>query len=129
MYNFFCPQVPAHCKAHTALKNGTIREFPGGLVVRIWCFPCCGPGFNHWSGNGDPTSSLCMSPWPKKKKKEWHHHTLKLVCFNQTVNFLLSGSKKVESLSPSSRLLLSPHLLLLFLFILSCLGVFCLFSF
>ena len=26
-------------------------EFPGGSVVRIQCFHCCGPRFDSWSGN------------------------------------------------------------------------------
>ena len=29
------------CRGHTTC-NG--RELPGGLVVRIWSFRCCGPG-------------------------------------------------------------------------------------
>ena len=27
-------------------------EFPGGPVVRSWCFHCQGPGFSPWSGGG-----------------------------------------------------------------------------
>ena len=43
------------------------RGFPGGLVVRIWCFHCHGQGFNPWWGNWDPTS---CTPWPKFKKRK-----------------------------------------------------------
>ena len=28
----------------TYIKTSSCREFPGGVVVRIWCFPHCGPG-------------------------------------------------------------------------------------
>ena len=30
-------------------------------MVRTWCFRCCGPGFNVWSGNYDPISHVVQS--------------------------------------------------------------------
>ena len=32
-------------------------EFPGGPMLRTWCFHCCGPGFDPWLGNKDPKLS------------------------------------------------------------------------
>jgi len=29
-------------------------EFPGGLVVRTWCFPCCSPGSIPSLGTENP---------------------------------------------------------------------------
>ena len=40
-----------------------LGSFPGGLVVRIQHFHYCGPGFNPWPGNWDPTSN-CHMLWP-----------------------------------------------------------------
>ena len=45
----------------------SLREFPGGLVVRTQSSHCLQPGFNAWSGNEDPTS--CAA---KKKKRSKH---------------------------------------------------------
>ena len=54
-------------------------ELPGGLMVRIWPFHCCGPG-SIWSVNWDPTSWYCMLQTKKKKKKK-----------TQKPNFLFLG--------------------------------------
>ena len=48
--------------------NKPLREFPGGPVVRTLHFHCWGPGFDHWSGNWDPTSHAA---WPKNKAGLW----------------------------------------------------------
>ena len=31
-------------------SNYFIKEFPGSPLVKTWCFHCCGPRFNPWSG-------------------------------------------------------------------------------
>ena len=31
-------------------SNYFIKEFPGSPLVKTWCFCCCGPRFNSWSG-------------------------------------------------------------------------------
>ena len=53
---------------HTAGLSGQLvlenSELPGGPVVRTWCSPCGGPGFDPWSGNKDPASCWV---WPKRK--------------------------------------------------------------
>ena len=37
------------------------KEFPGGEVVKIQCFHCCGPGLDPWSWNKDPASHMAKS--------------------------------------------------------------------
>ena len=46
------------------------EEFPGGLVVRHWCFYCCGLGSNPGQG-----TEILQDVWcgQKKKKKENLH--------------------------------------------------------
>ena len=46
-------------KAEVNEKKTFTREFPGGLVVRIWCFHCHGPGLVCSLGTESPTSSYC----------------------------------------------------------------------
>ena len=51
----------------TLVKNQwTMRDFPGGPVVKNLCFQGKGHGFDPWSGNEDPT---CCESWPKNKKQ------------------------------------------------------------
>ena len=42
------PEIRMQTKFIKKLSTG---EFPGGPVVRIWCFHCGGCGFNPWLGN------------------------------------------------------------------------------
>ena len=41
------------------------REFPGGPVVRTWCFHCCGLG--SMPGQG---TEILQATWHGQKKKE-----------------------------------------------------------
>ena len=43
-----------------------IKEFPGGLVIRILGFQCPWTKFNPWWENWDPAS---CATWPKKEKR------------------------------------------------------------
>ena len=67
--------VFSHCVSHMAVPSlvfdfqnlSIIWEFPGGLVVRILGFHCCGPGFDPWLGNGDPASHAARQNKNKNK--------------------------------------------------------------
>ena len=49
------------------------REFPGGLVVRTWCFPGYGPGSISGLGTEIPHEATTADDGRKrKKKKEWN---------------------------------------------------------
>ena len=43
-------------------------DFPGGLVIKIPCFHCRGPGFDPWSGNKVPHATQHGKIKKKKKK-------------------------------------------------------------
>jgi len=47
------------------VSNVILREFPGGLVVRIWCIYHCGSG--SISGLGTEIPHHATSPPPQKK--------------------------------------------------------------
>ena len=47
-----------------------IREFPGGLVVRIWCFYCCSLDSIPGLGTEIKNTSSHYMPQPKRKKKK-----------------------------------------------------------
>ena len=44
-------------------KKGNKGEFPGGLVIRIWCLHCCGLG--SIPGQGTPSGLMV---WPEEKE-------------------------------------------------------------
>ena len=50
-------------------KSPKTREFPGGLLVRIWCFHCCGLGSIPGWGTEIPQAVWCAPP-PKKNQNQ-----------------------------------------------------------
>ena len=83
--HFFPENSLTHALIHSALWLRNIinrEEFPGGLVVRIQCFHCCGPGpISGWET--DPTNCTVGQDFflikkfrLKKKKRQQKRHLM-----------------------------------------------------
>lgn len=84
-------------------KNKTdFREFLGGPVTGTWRFHCLGPGFDPWSGTGDPAG---FAQRPKKKTdfnnstthKQFRQGEGALTLFTSNVRSIINYGYKQEN--------------------------------
>lgn len=102
----FSLSIRPTCQSKTSLKM-CWWEFPGGLVVRTWCFHHW-PGFNPWSGHWDPTLSCCLLR-PKKPTLLSYWHTFLTKPLEPFYSDLRRKRRKMTKWEFSSLLLLADY--------------------